>query len=183
MLAMECSYVVWTTHDRIRVTLNIMLRCDCIYETLAILESDEFPPPYVSELVGTQALLAFVDVAKLSTFSLIISSCLCQEISQLPIGCRNKGKGKGKCKGKGNGKEQGKTEERSKLDDVAKQQSQPWKSSRMKERLRESFMLRLVSEGGGLRKFLLNLRTLQAWWFWNMTLAKFGICIFLISVS
>ena len=109
-----------------------------------------------------------------------ISSCLCQEISQLPIGCRNKGKGKGK----GNGKEQGKTEERSNLDDVAKQQSQPWKSSRMgKERLRESFMLRLVSEGGGLRKFLLNLRTLQAWCFWNMTLAKFGICIFLISVS
>ncbi|CAK9043773.1 unnamed protein product, partial [Durusdinium trenchii] len=62
-----------------------------------------------------------------------------EEISQLPIGCRNKGKGKGK--GKGNGKEQGKTEERSNLDDVAKQQ--------------------LVSEGGGLRKFLLNLRTLQ----------------------
>ena len=154
-----------------------MLRCDCIYD------SDDFPPSYLSELVGTQALLAFVDVAKLSTFPFNISSCLCQEISQLPIGCRNKGKGKGKCKGKGNGKEQGKTEERSKLDDVAKQQSQPWKSSRMKERLRESFLLRLVSEGGGLRKFLLNLRTLQAWCFWNMTLAKFGICIFLISVS
>ena len=112
-----------------------MLRCDFIYD------SDDFPPSYLSELVGTQALLAFVDVAKLSTFSLIISSCLCQEISQLPIGCRNKGKGKGKCKGKGSGKEQGKTEERSNLDDVAKQQSQPWKSSRMKERLRESFML------------------------------------------
>ena len=180
---MECSYVVWTTHDRIRVTLNIILRCDCIYETLAILESEEFPPPSVSELVGTQALLAFVDVAKLSTFSLIISSCLCQEISQLPIGCRNKGKGKGKCKGKGNGEEQAKTEKRSNLDDGAKQQPQPWSSSRMKEGLRVSFLLRLVSEGGGLRKFLLNLRMLQAWCFWNMTLAKFDICIFLILVS
>ena len=55
---MECSYVAWKTHDRIRRTLNIMLRCDFIYD------SDDFPPSYLSELVGTQALLAFVDVVK-----------------------------------------------------------------------------------------------------------------------